>query len=342
MKKITGCILLLCISSFTSLPPCDEGKLFEKAPFPIGVAINTDKLKSEENYWTRAIGQFNSFTPEKILKPQFIHPQKNTYQFSETDRLISFCRERNIRLHGHALVWHKAMPLWMEKFKGNETEWEQLLKEHIQTVMGHCKNYIRSWDVVNEAFNDDGSLRKNIWLKNLGPSYIEKAFRFAREADTTALLFYNDYSLEQNGVKLDAVLQFLASLKSKGVPIHGIGMQMHVGLRHPWIAQINGAAKKIQDSGYIIHFSELDVTLKGDHPLFISGKKLLEMQKERYATIVKGYMQIDKDKRFGITLWGVSDNDSWLTDDHLRARPLLFDDRYRPKPAYCGFVEGLR
>jgi endo-1,4-beta-xylanase len=341
MTKLFAAIALPCFLSF-SPTPCNEEKLFQKAPFPIGTAINTDKLRNEENYWTKAIGQFNSFTPEKILKPAFIHPQRNSYNFREPDHLMGFCRQNNIRLHGHALIWHKALPLWMENFKGDASEWELMLKEHVQTVINHCKVYIKSWDVVNEAFNDDGSLRRNIWLKNIGPSYIEKAFKFAMQADTSALLFYNDYSLEHNGVKLDAVLRFFNEIKKKGISVHGIGMQMHVGLKHPRVSLINEAAQKIQQDGFIVHYSELDITLIGEHPLFMSGKKLLALQEARYKEIVKGYMRLNREKQFGITLWGVSDNDSWLTDDHLRARPLLFDLRYRPKPALCGFLEGLQ
>jgi endo-1,4-beta-xylanase len=322
-------------------PLCNEIKLREKASFAIGVAINTNKLKDNETYRNKVIEQFNSFTPEKALKPLYVHPEKGNFNFTEADHLIEYCRYYKIRLHGHTLVWHKALPHWMEKFKGNANEWDMMLKEHIQGIIYHCKDYIKSWDVVNEAFNDDGTLRKNIWLKNMGESYIEKAFRYAMEADPEAKLFYNDYSLEHGGEKLDAVLRFFSDLKAKGIRIDGIGLQMHVSLEYPTIDHINGAALKIQNNGFIVHYSELDVALNDEQNFFKSGKRLTALQKNRMKEIVKGFMKLKPENRFGITLWGLSDADSWLSEDSFRARPLLYDKHYKIKPAYCGFVEGL-
>jgi endo-1,4-beta-xylanase len=319
---------------------CEDITLREKSPFPVGTAINVDKLKYEERYWTTAIAHFNSFTPEKVLKPEFIHPRPDKFDFNEVDRLMEFCAQRNIRLHGHTLIWYKALPHWMESFKGDAAACEQMMKTHIQTVIGHCRSGVKSWDVVNEAFNDDGTLRKNVWLKKIGDSYIEKAFRFAAEADPGAQLFYNDYGLEHNGAKLQAVLKFMRSLRDKGVKVDGIGSQMHVSLLDPGIDEINDAAKAVVNAGFMLHYSELDVTLGGNG--MMSGKKLREQQRVRMKDIVSGYIALPQHARFGITLWGVSDNDSWLSEVHFRANPLLFDKRYRRKPAFCGFIEGLK
>ena len=320
---------------------CAETNLKDRAPFRIGVAINTEKLKYEEKYWQKGVAQFNSFTPEKILKPRFVHPKKDHFDFWEPDHLMEFCRSRSIRLHGHALVWHEALPEWMEEFRGSAAEWDTVLKVHIKTIVNHCKHTIKSWDVVNEAFNDDGTLRQSLWLKNIGESYIEKAFRYAAEADPEAVLFYNDYSLEREGPKLRAVLAMVAALRAKGVKVDGIGMQMHINLFFPEIAAINSAAQRIQAAGLQVHYSELDVNLAGEATFMVGRKKLIARQEQRYREIVEGYMKLDHKYRFGITLWGVSDNDSWLSDEHVRARPLLYDNRYRIKPAYCGFVAGL-
>lgn len=322
-------------------PLCSETKLREKADFPIGVAINTDKLKDEERYWKIVPVQFNSITAEKIMKPDYIHPKKNQFNFTETDHLIDFCKQFKMRLHGHTLIWDKALPPWIENFKGEQQDWEALLKEHIQTIVTHCKGYVKSWDVVNEAFTDDGYLKKNVWLKHIGESYIEKAFQYAHEADPEALLFYNDYSLEVYSTKLKSVLQFLGELKAKGIRVDGVGMQMHVTLDYPYISDINEAATHIQQEGYLVHYSELDVSLKTGHNFFTSKKKLLSAQKERYKNIVEGFMKLKPEKRFGITLWGVSDNDSWLMERSLRSRPMLYDVNYRLKPAFCGFTEAL-
>ncbi|MCW3078488.1 MAG: Endo,4-beta-xylanase [Bacteroidetes bacterium] len=343
MHKFLIALVLLISFSFKSKhqPTCDEMKLFEKASFPVGAAINTDKLKNDEKYGKIVLSQFNSITPEKIMKAQYIHPKKEYFYFTETDHLIAFCKQNKIRLHGHTLVWHKALPVWLENFKGDKNEWEALLKDHIKTIISHCKGYIKSWDVVNEAFNDDGSLRNNIWLKNIGESYIEKAFLFAAEADPTAKFFYNDFSLESNGKKLNAVLAYITNLKSKGIKIDGIGMQMHVSPDYPYLSDINQAAMAMQEAGLLVHYSELDITLSGRHYFFASRSKMLNMQKDRIKSIVEGYMKLNPENRFGITMWGVTDNDSWLTEGNFRARPLLFDLSYKIKPAYCGFIEAL-
>src|SRR4051812_29415424 len=128
MRK-SGIVLLFLIVSFSPKDEalCDEVKLYEKAPFPIGVAINTDKLKNEEKYWKTAMAQFNSFTPERVMKPQFLHPKKDVYNFFEIDHLMDFCKQYHIRLHGHALVWHQTIPLWMEEYRGTPGDWEILL-----------------------------------------------------------------------------------------------------------------------------------------------------------------------------------------------------------------------
>jgi endo-1,4-beta-xylanase len=348
LSHLSGLTLLFCFlyfgfNSFINKvePLCEEKILYKVAPFHIGTALNTNKLKNEERYWTLALKHYNSFTPEKILKPKYIHPHADKFDFWEMDHLMEFCQRNNIRLHGHTLVWHNAVPDWMEKFKGSSAAWDSLLKDHIQKVVIHCKGTVRSWDVVNEAFNDDGSLRKNIWLKNIGETYIEKAFRYAREADPTAKLFYNDYSLEGNGEKLNSVLLYLQQMRSAGVEVDGIGLQMHLSLSSPSIAQINEAALRIQKEGYLVHYSELDISLSADQPLFVSRKKLLAAQKKRFKEVVQGYMKLSDASRFGITLWGVSDNDSWLMDESMRTRPLLFNTHYKIKPAFCGFSEGL-
>ncbi|MBA3666058.1 MAG: endo-1,4-beta-xylanase [Bacteroidetes bacterium] len=342
MQKLFLFALLLFAFSFKpGEPPCEEIRLRDKALFPVGAAVNTDKLKNEENYWKIVPVQFNSLTPERIMKPAYLHPQKDKYNFFETDHLMDFCKQFKIRLHGHTLIWHKSLPEWMETFKGNKTEWEALMKEHIQTIIHHCKGTIKSWDVVNEAFNDDGTLRKNIWLKNIGESYIEKAFLYASEADSTAKFFYNDYSLEKHGEKFGAVIAFLKGLKAKGIKVDGVGMQMHVALDYPVITDIDAAAMHLQEEGFLVHYSEVDISIRAGQSIFAKRSNLLALQKQRIKAITSGFMKLKQAYRFGITFWGVSDNDSWLTEESLRAMPLLYDASYKIKPMYCGFVEAL-
>ena len=342
MTHISVVLLILAgfFGSHGTDEPCETVRLFEKAPFPVGTALNVEKLKFEERYWTTALAQYNSFTPEKIMKPRFIHPSSSEFYFFETDRLMEFCTQNKIRLHGHALLWHDELPKWMEKFKGDRGEWDKMMKDHVQGIVAHCRSSVHSWDVVNEGFNDDGTFRKSIWLENLGPEYIENAFRYAAEADPGALLFYNDFGLEHDGVKLQAVLAHLSQLKRKGVKVDGIGLQMHVSPGRPSAEEVTAVARRIEAAGFLVHFSEMDISLAG-YSLFTSSGKLLELQANYLRQIIKGYLTLKPEARFGITMWGVSDNDSWLTEQHFRARPLLLDRRYRVKPAYCGFLEAL-
>jgi endo-1,4-beta-xylanase len=328
-----------------SAPPtqkdCASVSLYTYASFPVGVALDTEKLKFDERYWQVAVRHFNSFTPENILKADQLHPSEQQYNFNEIDHLMDFCAEKKIRLHGHTLIWHEALPVWIQKYKGDREDWKGLMKNHISTIIKHCSSGIKSWDVVNEALNDDGSLRKTIWLEKIGPEYIKLAFSYAREADPGVLLFYNDYSMEANGPKCTAALQLCSELRKIGV-LDGVGFQMHVKLNEPSITQIHESLKKFSGTGLLIHLSELDVRLIGTPRIFTAGKKRLEMQKERFAELVSSYRTVEAAQRFGITMWGVSDRDSWISQDHIRARPMLFDAKYQAKPAFCGFVQGLQ
>lgn len=320
---------------------CNKSSLFSKADFPVGVAVDVSKLSRDNDYRQLVNSEFNSITAEQCMKASVLHPNQDSYNFSETDFLIDFCRQNNKRLHGHTLVWYKGNPRWMEKFKGSKHDWEQMLKSHIQTIVGHCRGNVKSWDVVNEAFNDDGTLSENIWLKNIGENYIEECFRYAAEADPGAALFYNDFDLESRPLKLSAVLKFFSALRSKGVRIDGIGMQMHININFPYITDINIAGMQIEEAGFAVHYSELDISLVKSGNLWMS-KHLLKSQENRIREIVAGYRKLKAAARFGITLWGLSDADSWLYDKNDHDKPLLFDARYRVKPAYCGFLQGLQ
>jgi endo-1,4-beta-xylanase len=217
-----------------------------------------------------------------------------------------------------------------------------LLKTHIQTIVGRYKNDILSWDVVNEAFLEDGSLRNSLWLQKLGPAYIEKAFRYAREVAPDALLFYNDYNLESNPAKLNSVLKLLNALRNRGVRVDGIGVQMHVSIAYPEPAQIAKAFQQISTEQYRVHVSELDVSVNPFGRDLEPNAKIWQQQADLLGAIVLHYRQIPQQLQFGITLWGVSDQNSWIRYFYQRADyPLLYDDQYQPKPAYCKMKELL-
>ena len=320
--------------------PCDASQpLYAAYPFPVGVAVNTDALDANPAYEAVAARQFNSVTPENIFKPSYLHPGAQDYEWGEADQLAAYCQAHQQRLHGHTLVWHQQLPRWMREFAGSPADWEQLLQDHIQTICRHFRGRVSSWDVVNEAFEADGTLRNTIWRAHLGDGYLEKAFRYAHAADPDARLFYNDYDLESNPVKRRAVLTLLQTLRQRGVPVHGLGMQLHISILHPENTQIAEALREVQQSGLLVHLSEIDVAT---NPLGNAGEptaERLQRQADKLAFVVRTYGELPRAQQYGITFWGVSDRDSWIRGYYHRADyPLLFDDYYQPKPAYCALA----
>jgi endo-1,4-beta-xylanase len=336
-------LLLLCGCEKQAVPECDGSTgLFTIANYSVGAAIEQFQLNQDSAYRSIAIRQFNSITAENIFKAEYLHPLPELYNWQEADSLVAFCMHYNKRVHGHTLVWHKQLPGWIYEFKGNRNQWDSLLKSHIQTIVSHFGNTVKSWDVVNEAFNEDGTLRNNIWLQNLGSGYIEKAFRYAHEAAPDVLLFYNDYNLELNPAKLKSVLSLLNSIRNRGVRVDGIGLQMHISIDYPDQSQITAALSEISGNDYLVHLSELDISVNPQNKEITFNQSLLQRQADVLANIVLVYNQLPQKYRYGITFWGITDRYTWIRSEFNRMDyPLLFDDNYNPKPCFCKLVESL-
>jgi endo-1,4-beta-xylanase len=312
-------------------------------PFPIGAAVNISLLKSNTSYRDVVNREFNSLTAENAMKTASLHPAENTYDWTDADYLVAFAQQTNKRVHGHTLIWYKSLPSWITNYQGNTAAWEALLKTHIQTIVSHFKGKVASWDVVNEAFEDDGTLRNSIWLQKLGPDYIARCFQYAREADPNAILLYNDFGHEYGPTKRAAILAMVTSLKTRGIPIDGIGMQMHTRYnmdQNNWLTAINNAAA----TGLKVHISELDISLNPDNIQTLTlTPALADMQAQKYLYIVKAYNAIPKAQQFGITTWNVGDADTWITGNYNRPDwPLPFDINYNRKPAYQGILDGVK
>lgn len=316
---------------------CDAGQaLFSYYPFPVGVAINPNELYPNSEYQRIATHHFNSVTPENIFKPSYLHPGPGRYEWADADQLAAFCRANNQRLHGHTLIWHQQLPGWMSGFSGSPAEWDALFRDHIQTICRHFRGQVRSWDVVNEAFDADGGLRSTLWSQHLGSNYLEKAFRYAHEADPDALLFYNDYDLESNPAKRRAVLAWLQTMRQRSVPVHGLGLQMHISIAHPDNAQMAEALRDAQKTGLLLHLSEIDVSVNPLGQAVGPTPALLQRQADKLAFLVRTYQELPRVQQFGITFWGISDQNTWIRNYfHRDDYPLLFDDNYQPKPAFC-------
>ena len=332
MKWVLALFLLFflaCNKKIDSI--CDLAPLYQKAPYHIGVAVDVSKLQTNNTYRALVIDQFNSLTPENIFKFEYVHPGENTYDWTDCDYLVNFAKRYGKRLNGHTLVWHSQLPGWIYTFAGN---WDDMLHDHITQVVGRYGAAIQAWDVVNEALNEDGTLRNSIWFQRIGTGYIEKAFAYANNANPNALLFYNDYNLESNPVKLDAAIRLCTQMKLQGIRVDGIGMQMHINGDYPTFTAIMSAAKKVADAGFLVHFSELDMSMNQNRDKQSFSAKDLQNQAARYYGVFDIYNQLDASKQYGITFWGVSDADSWIAQGRNDI-PLLFDDQYKFKPAYC-------
>lgn len=312
------------------------------SPFPFGASINVPLLRNNTTYRTIVAREYNSLTAENVMKMAPIHPGLNTYNWTNADTLVNFAQQNNQRVHGHTLVWHQSVPGWVTNFVGDSAAWENIFKSHIQTVVSRYAGRLASWDVVNEAFNDNGSLRTSIWLQHLGPNYIARAFQYAHEADPAALLFYNDYGHEYNPAKLNAIDSLLKKFLQNGVPVHGVGLQLHITKNTP-TSSIANAVKVMAQTGLRVHISELDIALNPEANQNLTFTPALsQVQADKYNFIIRLYKNLPAAQRYGITTWNVSDADTWITSTYNRPDwPLPFDTLYQKKQAYYAIIDGF-
>lgn len=312
--------------------------------FPIGAAIVKERL--EEPLYDKTLRKdFNRLSSESNFKFKSLHPEENKYTFAKADAIVEYAQRNNMVVHGHTLIWSHdgTQPKWLLNHKGGAAEFDKLLKSHIQTVLKHFKGKVSSWDVVNEAIADNGEFKNSIWYRKLGREYFFKAFKYAHEADPNIKLFYNDYGQEFGGKKMRTIMALIEEAKQRGIPVHGMGFQLHTVLRIT-VSKITDNLALAASKGLLIHISEFDVSVKKDKPkTFILDDLLAMQQGQKIKEIVKGYMKtVPKKQQFGITTWGVSDNDSYFNKKYPNRDhdyPLLFDKTYKAKRAYRGFIE---
>ena len=320
-----------------------DTNLYKMMPFPMGASINVSLLKNSSIYNGLVTKEFNSVTAENAMKFGALHPSENTYNWVDADYIVSYAISNNKRIHGHTLNWYKSLPSWVTAFSGDSIAWESLLKSHIQNVVAHFKGKVASWDVVNEYFNSDGTVRNSIWVTKLGQDYIARCFQYAHQADPDALLFYNDFGQESSPAKRNAISNLINSFQTRGIPIQGIGMQFHINFNQPE-ATIMAAINFAKGTGLKVHISELDIAVnvaKIQGLVFTSA--MASQQAEMYRSVVKAYNSIPKSQQFGITTWNVGDADSWIPAfQGAPDWPLPFDINYIRKPAYKAIIEGAK
>jgi endo-1,4-beta-xylanase len=331
-----------------------------RSAFLVGAAI-APKQFEEQDVANAALvkREFNTISPENVLKWVIVHPQPDRYDFAPADKYVAFGERNGMFIVGHTLVWHSQVPAWVfQDAQGQPLTRDALLarmKEHISTVVGRYKGRIKGWDVVNEALNEDGTLRQTPWMKIIGPDYIEKAFEFAHEADPAAELYYNDYNLDYAAKRAGAV-RLLKSLLDRGIPVHAIGSQEHLKLATPTAAEVDSSIRAFAALGVKVNMTELDIDLlpqatrnsgadvslrAGPAPSLnpyaagLPDSMQLKLAR-RYEDLFRVYLA-NKDAIDRITFWGVADGDSWLNGWPVPGRtshPLLFDRQLGKKPAY--------
>jgi len=328
-----------------------------KNDFLIGVAINRSQFSEQDQRGTPIIkAQFDSISPENVLKWESVHPQPDQYDFAGPDRYVQFGESNNMYIIGHTLVWHSQTPRWVfQDDHGNPATRDFLLArlhDHIATVVGRYKGRIKGWDVVNEALNEDGTLRNSPWRKIIGDDYIEKAFQFAHEADPQAQLHYNDYSLE-NEPKRKGAIALIKKLQGEGIPINCIGLQDHVKMDWPTATQLDETISDFAKLGVKVMITELDVDVvprtQHNHSADVAANAQLTAGADTFTNGLPETMQVKLAERYAelfgvyvkhradisrVTFWGVTDGDSWLNSPGRMNYPLLFDRAGQPKPAF--------
>jgi endo-1,4-beta-xylanase len=311
------------------------GALGLKAGVRIGTAVNSDALADEPAYSNVVGSQFTSVTPENVMKWDTIEPTQGTYNYTQADALVKYAEAHGQLVRGHNLVWYNQLPSWVSNGDFTSAQLKTILKQHITSEVSHFKGKIWQWDVVNEAFNDDGTYRDDIWLQKLGPDYIKDAFIWAHEADPKAKLYINDYNIEGVNAKSTALYNLVASLRKQGVPIQGVGIQGHLDTQYPAPHDIADNMARFDKLGVDTAITEADVRI----PLPASNTAV-EAQNEAYQTLLQGCLLTKHCTDF--TVWGFTDKYSWVPGTFSgEGQANIYDENYQPKTAYTALQQDL-
>jgi GH35 family endo-1,4-beta-xylanase len=327
-----------------------------KGTFLIGAALDfrrPDEFNAADLEFIKS--QFNVLTPENSMKPQSVHPQEDTWTWTQADARVNFCGQNNIRTVGHTLVWHSQTNPWFFQDPTREVVLQKL-RNHILTLVGHFKGKIMAWDVVNEAINDGGddttaateNLRRSQWFQTVGPDYLLQAFKYAREADPDVALLYNDYNIE-SGPKHRSSVVLLKRLIAEGAPITAVGIQGHWSVPGMTAQKLEDIDRAIEDYKALklkVAITELDVTIAGAGGGQLGGggrgrgaaatpptPEALQAQADVYAKLFAIFLK-HRDVIDRVTFWGLNDRRSWRSGQS----PLVFDSENQPKPALQAIV----
>ena len=324
----------------------------------IGTAIRANKLMTAT--YTATAREFNYLTPENEMKWDALERNPGQFSYQNADRIVQFAEANYMQVKGHTLVWHSQIPQWVRDLTTHDDALAAM-ERHITEVVTHFKGKIHAWDVVNEAFTDgnaprlrgsdpaDATSAQNANGNNgpdspfrrlIGEDYIDRAFQLAHAADPDALLFYNDFNAEGTSAKANAVFNLVQSMKMRGIPIDGVGLQMHIGTGtdgNRSADQIRQNMERLTALGLQVVYSELDVSLCGNADI----AQRRQQQTQRLADVTKVCM--DNPLCTAMTFWGMADSDSWRDSECNggRSEPLLFDTNYQHKDNYAGVFDAI-
>lgn len=323
--------------------------------FLIGTALNGAQIREEDSASTKLIlRQFNAITPENIMKCEVIHPEWSRYDFDMADKFVAYGQKRQMFITGHTLIWHSQLAPFVRKIKSRDSLL-LFMTNHINSVAGRYAGKINSWDVVNEALNEDGTLRSSVFLEVLGEDYIRKAFELAAAAAPNTELYYNDYNIEQP-LKRAGAIALIKKIQASGTRIDGVGIQGHWSIKGPPLKELEESIVEFAGLGLKVSITELDFTAL-PNPWDLKGadvsqnfenssmmnpytESLPDSMQVKLAADYEGLFKVllkHQDKIERVTFWGVNDGNSWLNDWPIKGRtnyPLLFDRNFRPKLAF--------
>ncbi|HUN83379.1 MAG TPA: endo-1,4-beta-xylanase [Terracidiphilus sp.] len=318
----------------------------QKHDLLMGAAADSHSLV-EPLYASTLATEYSQLEPENEMKFGPIHPQPNTYNFAGPDALVAFARAHSMKVRGHNLVWHEQLPGWLYS---NPVPWtpaglNKVLENHIATVVGHFKGEVYAWDVVNEPFNDDGTIRSTIWYDKPGIGFagqgtktIEQALRWAHAADPNAKLFVNEYGADQiSSRKSDALYAMARDFKKRGVPLSGIGFEMHTSTgfdRPDSLNSLKENLRRFAALGLEVQFTEVDVQLRDGSAVS------LKAEADTYRDLLSICLRQPACTAF--QTWGFTDKHSWIPHEyHGYGWALPFDQNYKPKPAFYAMLKEL-
>lgn len=318
----------------------------DQAKVLIGTAVRPSQL-SEHAYASTLTREYNMIEAEDAMKWRTLRPDAASYDFRQGDEVVHFAQANQMKIRGHCLAWGRDNPDWLTQGRFSSRQLQHLLRAHITRVMKHYSGQVFAWDVLNEALDENGNVRDSIWynqpgigLSEKGTAYIEQVLRWAHNADPSALLFYNEAEGEGLNRKSDAIYAMIKDFKRRGVPIDGVGLQMHLPALDADIPAITQNIARLTALGVQVHITELDVAV-GLDSTGQPHREDLDRQADIYRGIVRACLATPGCT--AIQTWGFTDKYSWIGSHSRGARgaALPFDRSYQPKPAYRAVREEL-